>query len=132
MPTYEYECSKCGIIEIFHGIKEEPRTVCPDCGKTGLQRKISCGGAIIIKGREVNQYNDCIGAKTWRDKNGELHKVTSSDGSYKSATTTSKKFRSKEQVEAMKARDNFIRQQQRQEASYRRAVHRTMRKNKQA
>lgn len=101
-------------------MSEDPRTVCPECNKEGLVRKISAGGGIIIKGRQANQYNDCRGARTWRDKNGNLHEVSSSDGSYKSPTATSKQYRSKDQVEAMKKRDAQIRSKRRQADSYNR------------
>jgi putative FmdB family regulatory protein len=36
MPIYEYDCSKCGHIEAFQGITEEPLTRCPTC-----QRKVT-------------------------------------------------------------------------------------------
>ncbi len=50
MPTYEYECLKCGHeFEEFQSIKDEPRKRCPKCrGK--VQRKIGTGAGIIFKG----------------------------------------------------------------------------------
>ena len=128
MPTYDYECEDCGIMEIFHGIMEDDHTVCPECGKEGMVKKISGGGAFIMKNKEPNQYNDCIGARTWRDKNGNVHKVTAADGGSKSPTTTSKKYRSDEQVAAMKKRDNAIRKQKRESDSYRRHVSKVQKK----
>lgn len=120
MPFYDYKCEKCGVFEVQQSMSDEKFTQCPQCGGKNLERLISLIGAVIFGGKEVNQYTDCIGAKTWRDKNGNLHKITSADGSSKSPTTTSKQYRSKEQVEAMKTRDNYIRQQNRREISYRR------------
>lgn len=52
MPTYEYYCSSCDKdIEVFHSIKADPITVCPECDKKGkIKRKISSGAGIIFKG----------------------------------------------------------------------------------
>lgn len=50
MPTYEYECRRCGKShEIFHGIKEPPRHRCPSCGGR-MTRVISGGTGVIFKG----------------------------------------------------------------------------------
>ena len=69
MPNYDYQCSKCGVIEIFHSINDDDLTVCPECNAEGLKKMISAGGAVIIAGREANQYRDIRAAKYWRDKN---------------------------------------------------------------
>ena len=48
---YEYKCSSCEqefLIE--HSIKDEARTVCPECGEETLFRLISGGGEFILKG----------------------------------------------------------------------------------
>jgi putative FmdB family regulatory protein len=50
MPTYEYACKHCGIIEVFQSIKEAPLTKCPTCRAAGLQRMISGGAGVIFKG----------------------------------------------------------------------------------
>jgi len=51
MPTYEYECSKCGhALEIFQSMTEKRLTKCPKCKKEGLQRLIGAGGGVIFKG----------------------------------------------------------------------------------
>ena len=51
MPTYEYECSKCGYkFEEFQGITAEPLKSCPKCKKQGLRRLIGTGSAVIFKG----------------------------------------------------------------------------------
>jgi putative FmdB family regulatory protein len=52
MPTYEYECQKCGkTFEIFQKISAEPLSRCADkdC-KGALKRLISKGAGIIFKG----------------------------------------------------------------------------------
>ncbi len=50
MPTYEYQCTKCGKqFEIVQRITDEPKKRCPDCrGK--VFRVISGGGGVILKG----------------------------------------------------------------------------------
>ena len=50
MPTYEYECSKCGHrFELFQQMSDEPRKRCPECrGK--VERLISGGAGVIFKG----------------------------------------------------------------------------------
>jgi putative FmdB family regulatory protein len=84
VPTYDYKCSKCGTIEIFHGIHDEPVKVCPYCQASGLERLIGSGGAVIMAGKEMNQYNDVQLAKYWRDRKGQRHKVEPGDGHSKS------------------------------------------------
>jgi putative FmdB family regulatory protein len=50
MPTYEYECTKCGHrFEYFQGIKEEPLKECPRCSSP-VKRLISSGAGIIFRG----------------------------------------------------------------------------------
>jgi putative FmdB family regulatory protein len=50
MPTYEYACPKCGIVEAFQSIKEKALTKCPQCKKAKVIRMISGGGGVIFKG----------------------------------------------------------------------------------
>lgn len=50
MPTYEYACPTCGIVEAFQSIKEPALTKCPSCKKAKVQRMISGGGGVIFKG----------------------------------------------------------------------------------
>jgi len=50
MPTYDYECKKCGhIFEVFQSISEEPLKECPKCGYE-VRRLIGGGAGIIFKG----------------------------------------------------------------------------------
>jgi len=90
IPTYEYNCVNCGNIEIFHGINDDNKTICPQCNHEGLEKLVTSCGAIIIAGREANQYADIKQAKYWRDKNGIKHRVTDADGHTGSATVTKK------------------------------------------
>lgn len=55
MPTYEYECLKCGYrFEEFQGIKDEPLKKCPKCGGK-VKRLIGTGTGIIFKGEGFYQ-----------------------------------------------------------------------------
>ena len=127
MPTYEYDCQNCGRIEIFHSIMEDAKTVCPECDEEGLVKKISSGGAIIIGGREANQYADILKAKYWRDKNGVRHKVGPGDG-HTGSGTVSKQTATPEEVKARKARDKKASKKYRIEESYRRFVKKVKKK----
>jgi putative FmdB family regulatory protein len=50
MPTYDYECTKCGHkFELEERISAPPSEECPECGGK-LMRVISGGGGVILKG----------------------------------------------------------------------------------
>jgi putative FmdB family regulatory protein len=49
MPTYEYACKKCDEhLEVVQSFKDEPLTVCPNCG--GELRKVFGSIGIAFKG----------------------------------------------------------------------------------
>jgi putative FmdB family regulatory protein len=51
MPTYDYECKKCGHTwEAFQSITAEPLKKCPECKKSAAKRVIGPGAAILFKG----------------------------------------------------------------------------------
>lgn len=58
MPTYEYECEKCGkTFDVFQSMKDEPLKVCPRelCGrkvwgKGKVKRLLGTGAGVIFKG----------------------------------------------------------------------------------
>ena len=52
MPTYEYECEKCGKhFDLFQRMSDDPITVCPDAQCKGhVKRLIGEGAGIIFKG----------------------------------------------------------------------------------
>ena len=59
MPIYEYQCESCADkFEIKQGMKDDPLTACPRCGKR-VQRLIS-SPAIMFKGSGwyVTDYSD--------------------------------------------------------------------------
>ncbi len=50
MPTYEYECQKCGHrFEVFQSIKDTPKKTCPEC-KGRVKRLLGTGAGLIFKG----------------------------------------------------------------------------------
>ena len=50
MPTYDYECSKCGHkFEVFQNMKDEMLKKCPKC-KSKVKRLIGRGSGVIFKG----------------------------------------------------------------------------------
>ncbi|NQU10321.1 zinc ribbon domain-containing protein [bacterium] len=50
MPTYEYECRKCGHeFELFQPITDKPRRTCPKC-RGRVQRLVGTGAGVIFKG----------------------------------------------------------------------------------
>lgn len=50
MPTYEYECKKCGnTFDVFQSMSDEPVKICPTCGGE-VRRLINGGTGIIFKG----------------------------------------------------------------------------------
>lgn len=50
MPTYEYECEKCGHkFEAFQNMTAEPLKKCPKC-KGKIRRLIGAGAGLIFKG----------------------------------------------------------------------------------
>jgi putative FmdB family regulatory protein len=50
MPTYDYQCDKCGShSEKFEKMTDKPRGICPKCG--GKTRRLIAGGSgVIFKG----------------------------------------------------------------------------------
>ena len=52
MPTYEYECLRCGKgFEIFQQMSDKPLSVCPDNTCNGKVKRLIGGGAgFIFKG----------------------------------------------------------------------------------
>ncbi len=51
MPTYDYECTKCGhSFDAFQSMSDDPLVKCPGCGKNGLKRLIGGGLGLIFKG----------------------------------------------------------------------------------
>jgi len=50
MPTYEYECQKCGHqFELYQSIKDGPKRTCPEC-KGRVKRLLGTGAGLLFKG----------------------------------------------------------------------------------
>ncbi len=50
MPTYEYECQRCGIrFELFQNMTDKPRRRCPEC-RGGVRRLLGAGAGLLFKG----------------------------------------------------------------------------------
>jgi len=50
MPTYEYECRKCGhVFERFQKISDAPLKRCPEC-RGAVARRIGTGAGLLFKG----------------------------------------------------------------------------------
>jgi putative FmdB family regulatory protein len=49
MPTYEYNCDKCGPFELWQSIKDDALTACPACGSR-VQRLLSANVGFVLKG----------------------------------------------------------------------------------
>lgn len=51
MPTYEYECDRCGArFEALQRMSDAPLERCPQCGGAA-HRLLGTGAAVIVKGR---------------------------------------------------------------------------------
>ena len=82
MPTYEYECGKCGhTFEVFQSMTDKPVHVCPECKGRKVRRLIGTGAAIIFKGSgfyqtdyRSNAYNEA------KKKDTEAPKGDSGEG----------------------------------------------------
>ena len=72
LPTYEYECRKCGHrFEEFQNLSDEPVKRCPEC-KGKVERLVSAGGGIIVRGGgdfqpECGSSTACPGCPASRD-----------------------------------------------------------------
>ena len=70
MPTYEYECDRCGFrFERRQGITEAPLEACPEC-RGSVRRLVSGGAGFIMKGAGSagtrRQGDDCSLNRTGR------------------------------------------------------------------
>ena len=70
MPSYNYECSKCGhTLQEFQSMSEKPVVACPKCKKKSLVRLISGGSGILFKG--TGFYETDYKKKTTSDSKSE-------------------------------------------------------------
>lgn len=50
MPTYEYQCPACGVVEAVQSMRDAALTKCPQCKRRKVTRIISGGGGVIFRG----------------------------------------------------------------------------------
>ncbi len=86
MPTYSYECRKCGRVQDeFHSITANPRVKCKKCGGA-CKRKLGTGSGIIFKG--TGFYETDYKRAGVRGSDGKLEPKS---GEGKSESTSSEK-----------------------------------------
>ncbi|MCK9266615.1 hypothetical protein M0P98_07035 [bacterium] len=88
MPTYEYECEKCGHnFEKFQKMSDDPISKCPKC-KGKVKRLIGAGGGIIFKG--VGFYTTEHRSENYKKREREEQQgIASSSTSSSSCSTCS-------------------------------------------
>ncbi len=80
MPTYDYECTKCGhTFEAIQSMSDDALAKCPSCGKNGLRRLIGGGLGVIFKGS---------GFYVTDNRNGGNGRGSGSKGGGESTTST--------------------------------------------
>jgi putative FmdB family regulatory protein len=84
MPTYEYECRKCGRFDVFQRITEKRLERCPTC-KGKVKRLLGSGAGIIFKGSGF--YQTDYRSKDYQSK----AKAESTTPSSPASTSTSDK-----------------------------------------
>jgi len=86
MPTYVYECAKCGDeFELYQSFSDDPLKKHPGCG--GRVAKVFQPVGIVLKGSGFYKNDSRNGGK--RGKGGESSKPEKTDKSEKSETTKS-------------------------------------------
>lgn len=78
MPTYEYECLKCGeLFEVFQRMSDFPLEECPKC-KGKIKRLISSGSGLIFKGKGfyATDYKKSNNSSSKKDINSQCPSST--------------------------------------------------------
>ena len=91
MPTYVYECTRCGhSFEKFHGISAKTPKRCPEC-RCAVRRKIGTGAGILFKGSGFYQtdYRSDGYKKEAKAEQGSAGKETPPKKEKTSAATSS-------------------------------------------
>jgi len=93
MPTYEYECTRCGHrFELFQKMSDPPRKRCPKCrGK--VQRMLGTGAGILFNGSgfyATDYRSSDYKAAESADKSAASTSKTSSPDSSKASSGNSK------------------------------------------
>jgi putative FmdB family regulatory protein len=92
MPTYDYICDDCKHeFEAFESIKADPQSVCPECTKDTLRRKIGAGAAILFKGSgfyQTDYRSDSYKKSAKADQPSESKPASSESSSSSTAPST--------------------------------------------
>ncbi len=87
MPTYDYQCGKCGIeFEREQRITEPPVKTCPKCKSRQVKRLLSAPGFILKGG---GWYADGYGSKGKKSSGGGGESSGSNDSSSSSSSASS-------------------------------------------
>lgn len=70
---YDYDCPKCGIIELSHSMTETV-SECPNC-KSKIEKVFSATFGILKPHRPVYAYNDVLKYKTCKHEQEPRRKV---------------------------------------------------------
>ena len=82
MPTYDYQCQKCGFeFERVQRITEDPIKTCPNCGSRQAKRLLSAPNFILKGG---GWYADGYGSQSSRNSSGDSSGENSGGGDSKS------------------------------------------------
>lgn len=74
MPTYEYECPKCGVFEEFQSITAPVLEKCPTCGSK-VRRLISRNVSVLYKASGF--YTTDYGTNGQKQSNSKTEEKTS-------------------------------------------------------
>jgi putative FmdB family regulatory protein len=63
MPTYDYQCTRCGeSFEFFQQMRDEPLSHCAACGGK-LRRLIGAGTGVLVKGSAAPPCSAACGGR---------------------------------------------------------------------
>lgn len=101
MPTYEYECQKCGHrFEVFQSIKDAPKKTCPEC-RGRIKRLLGTGAGLLFKGSgfyitdyRKPGYTSAAKKDSSSTSNTSSSSTGSSDSAKPAATTSSSSTKS--------------------------------------
>ena len=54
MPTYEFECKKCGVFEVKQAMRDKHEATCPECGREDTKRIYGIPGISVMSDAEIS------------------------------------------------------------------------------